>query len=288
MKNILGTPVISNDFFGREKEIRELVNFIENGQSVYLYAPRRMGKTSLIKQLIQTYNEKYLFHYVNEINNNPDNHYISDFLNLIVPRNKLSEKLDNGEIIESIMKVVPENKTLVFAIDEFDFLIEQYSTKGTEKINDLLELHRYLRHQNDKRIVFLYAGEEQLYRYPILLKNLNDISTMSLKPLTEMQSFNLIDKLAVSQGIEIMKNVSRRIFEFSNGIPFNIQLLFSHIVSDVRNKIIDTLITKDELDKVIDKTLYELKQYQFHRPPQNDKFQVDVEINSIIDLTNKK
>jgi len=40
-------------FCNRKKEIKELKNFIKNRQSVVMYSPRRYGKTSLIKKVLQ-------------------------------------------------------------------------------------------------------------------------------------------------------------------------------------------------------------------------------------------
>jgi len=53
MKNCVGPPVTGNDFFGREKEQRDFWRILEN-DSVLLLAPRRIGKTSLMRRLEET------------------------------------------------------------------------------------------------------------------------------------------------------------------------------------------------------------------------------------------
>lgn len=42
-----------DDFFGREKEIRLANRLLDNGHSLLLSAPRRIGKSSLAKKLIE-------------------------------------------------------------------------------------------------------------------------------------------------------------------------------------------------------------------------------------------
>src|SRR5689334_8364254 len=50
MKNTVGSPVIDEDFFGREKEQRLLWNKLDSS-NLLLLAPRRVGKTSLMMKL---------------------------------------------------------------------------------------------------------------------------------------------------------------------------------------------------------------------------------------------
>ena len=53
MKNpfYFGNEVHNDEFCNRINELRELKNDIDNGLNVLLYAPRRFGKTSLLKKL---------------------------------------------------------------------------------------------------------------------------------------------------------------------------------------------------------------------------------------------
>jgi AAA+ ATPase superfamily predicted ATPase len=42
-------------FFGRQREIRQVLNLLHNGQSVSIVGPTRIGKTSLLAQIAQRY-----------------------------------------------------------------------------------------------------------------------------------------------------------------------------------------------------------------------------------------
>lgn len=53
INNITGSPVEGNNFFGREKDLEYIWKHIQKGNSVILSAPRRVGKSSLAKKVIQ-------------------------------------------------------------------------------------------------------------------------------------------------------------------------------------------------------------------------------------------
>ena len=56
-----GSPVKGNDFIDRKKHLPIFKAYLENNQHVMIKAPRRFGKTSLIKQVFE--HEKS-FHYI--------------------------------------------------------------------------------------------------------------------------------------------------------------------------------------------------------------------------------
>jgi AAA+ ATPase superfamily predicted ATPase len=57
----VGRPVTGEHFYDRAKMVKNLVNFIKNGQDVMIKAPRRYGKTSLIKQAFATLKEEPIY-----------------------------------------------------------------------------------------------------------------------------------------------------------------------------------------------------------------------------------
>ena len=55
MKNpfVYGEEVSGDSFCNREEEIKEILRDIKNSQNVIIFSPRRYGKTSLIKKVLQ-------------------------------------------------------------------------------------------------------------------------------------------------------------------------------------------------------------------------------------------
>lgn len=59
MRNMVGQWVQGDDFWGREREVRELIRMLDTGQDVLLAAPRRVGKTSLMREVSRRLEDRY-------------------------------------------------------------------------------------------------------------------------------------------------------------------------------------------------------------------------------------
>ena len=51
MGSVAGAPVVGEDLFGRERELAHIWRMLERGANVLMTAPRRVGKTSLMREL---------------------------------------------------------------------------------------------------------------------------------------------------------------------------------------------------------------------------------------------
>jgi hypothetical protein len=56
---VVGSPVTGDDFFDRLDEMREFLRLLEEGAHILLTAPRRIGKTSLIKEAETRIGDRY-------------------------------------------------------------------------------------------------------------------------------------------------------------------------------------------------------------------------------------
>ena len=59
-----GGHVTGEDFVDREREISELVRDVGNGMNVLLYSQRRMGKSSLMSEVVRRHRDEFIFVYV--------------------------------------------------------------------------------------------------------------------------------------------------------------------------------------------------------------------------------
>lgn len=64
MRNITGLPVVGDDLYGRDYEIRRLWEKLEQGEHILMLAPRRVGKTSLMQELRRVPRENWNAIYV--------------------------------------------------------------------------------------------------------------------------------------------------------------------------------------------------------------------------------
>ena len=61
---IYGAPVFGDDFVDRDKEINAIVRDLRNGKSLVLFSVRRMGKSSLLLEIMRRHSKDFLFVYV--------------------------------------------------------------------------------------------------------------------------------------------------------------------------------------------------------------------------------
>ncbi|MDD5507160.1 MAG: hypothetical protein PHD25_02380 [Bacteroidales bacterium] len=62
---IAGKPATGEHFVGRQNELHQILQLMEQGQSVVLIAPRRFGKTSLLLKVIEHFKwKRYYTSYV--------------------------------------------------------------------------------------------------------------------------------------------------------------------------------------------------------------------------------
>ena len=55
VKNLVGPPVVGEDFVGRKEELAEAVRMISQGNSLLLASPRRVGKSSFSRKLVEIF-----------------------------------------------------------------------------------------------------------------------------------------------------------------------------------------------------------------------------------------
>jgi AAA+ ATPase superfamily predicted ATPase len=71
MKQSYGNWVDGDRFWNREKDIELLVERINSGQHVLLVAQRRMGKTSVMREIARRLNKDYICLLLTSRNANP-------------------------------------------------------------------------------------------------------------------------------------------------------------------------------------------------------------------------
>jgi hypothetical protein len=288
MKNIVGAPVSRENFFDRQEELNLIVDNLHKGNSIYVLGPRRMGKTSLLFNLIDKYEGEFNFTYFDLGVVENDFTGLKYLLSKIFPgiefQTNQKDDLNVKYFIDQVNKYKKNDNPVVLIFDEFPFFIEKYSLNGKEIVETLLLTHREIRQTVNSNIRFIYSGESSLIRYPLLKKYLNDLFPIILNPLSKDASYELIDRLSITTNIKIEEQIKNRIYKFTQGIPFNIQFVFQ-IIEKKHNK--SQNITDAIIDEVINEAIKD-KQSRYYQPPQNDSFMVTVKIKDTIDLTNKE
>jgi hydrogenase maturation factor len=88
----VGNPAIGNDFINREKEISLILSFLEK-DSVLLIAPRRFGKTSIMRKLEKELSDRGEICVFLEVENvNSPHLFLSEIIMALIENEKLEQK----------------------------------------------------------------------------------------------------------------------------------------------------------------------------------------------------
>lgn len=228
MKNIVGQTPRGDDFFKRDQIIKKIYRRLEAGNHLFLSAPRRAGKTSIMRYLEDYPKDGYAFIYINteDIANGEEFFKLiaNELLNssAIEKMTKVAEgsksifkqfaenvskiKIWNFEVqlnqsespkykdeLETLMKKLDtESFKIVIMLDEFPVTIENIKKEKSEKdAVNFLHVNRSIRQQANKGIQFIYTGSIGLPTIAGRLKataTLNDLNTLEIPPLSTKEA----------------------------------------------------------------------------------------------------
>lgn len=265
LKPKVGTPAVGDDeFFGREAELRLLIEKVTWGNSVYISAPRRIGKTSLMQRA-----EKVLegsghscFFYTLEGSSPADWIYklafdmyeranVKDSVVALIKNVLSSEKLSWQEALKSITNSeqwdrqgknffkalhdsCPEGKRIVILLDELAIMVQNMQDNRPEN-EHFLEWLRSIHQEYHKKISFVIAssiGLHPLLKRLKLSTHVNYLENFQLdawRPETAKECI-----LALSRGtegkIEISPETAERMTEMIGWCsPYYVQAFFSAV-----------------------------------------------------------
>ncbi len=134
--NQVGKPVYGNNLIGREKEIRLIKELILAGQSIVIVAPRRMGKTSLMMELIRQLKEEGYFTCNIDVFSSSN---ISSLAHRITESVFANNKLDKYFRL-ALTNITDAFKNIKFKseIEDYSFILE-FNSKAKNAPFDLLE-----------------------------------------------------------------------------------------------------------------------------------------------------
>ena len=134
--NQVGKPVYGNNLIGRDKELRLIKELIHAGQSIVIIAPRRMGKTSLMMELIRQLNDEDYFTCNIDVFSTSN---IASLAHRITESVFANNKLDKY-FRQAVSNITEAFKNLKFKseIEDYSFILE-FNSKAKSAPFDLLE-----------------------------------------------------------------------------------------------------------------------------------------------------
>jgi len=224
MNNIVGQPVSGTDYFERDIITRLIYRRLGAGSSLFMAAPRRVGKTSIMFHLRDNPKAGYAFLYLLTESVNDAELYFRRLFEALLNSKVVSMKVKASAkskglfetitekvkkvgafgvefelqekepekysdiFLELIRKLDKEETRIVMMIDEFPSTVENIHRKsGLAEAIHFLQLNRTIRQESAGGIQFIYTGSIGL---PAIVNRLdtpesiNDLNQVEIPPLS--------------------------------------------------------------------------------------------------------
>lgn len=276
-----GNEVCNDDFCNRITELAELQRDVRNGINVLLYAPRRFGKTSILKKIQKTLNKKsdykvifFDFFTVSNIDEFMQN-YFNTLINSLETKPQKALKMlrevlnihpninmninTNGDISYNLSITKKEQDNSLVDILNLPF---EYAKKYNKKVLvifdefqeiEQLNIEKKLRsiiQSHSRKVSYIFSGSKQ----SILIQMFSDKQRAFYKPVKHLNINEILfkdwqkfikHKFTRTQK-EINKYHIQQAFDITNGFPYYMQQLMYFVWQathkQVDGKIIDSAI----------------------------------------------
>ncbi|MGE5342430.1 MAG: ATP-binding protein [Candidatus Omnitrophota bacterium] len=262
MRINVGPSVEGENFFGRHKELERIADIWQNhATGIFIPGPRRIGKTSLVKEFMRRNHRHYKFIYFDlegrysiiELCKDLMKEIESSFPGLIKRKDKsiekwntlnkmLSEieiggilKIKTGELTQTTKDFIDRmddvfdllyNENFIIAFDEFSDFLLNLKKSNNDEVKFFLEWMRRLRHERKLRLMItgsinIISTIEELN----FLYLINDMTDIEILPLQREEIRSLSTELLKVKKITLSREALDFVEErLGDGIPFYVQL----------------------------------------------------------------
>lgn len=154
-----GGLVTGDDFADRESEMSSMLREMRSGINIVLYSPRRMGKSSLLAELMRRHNKEFLFVYVDLYGVSTKTRLVEAFMSAVVK----SAYGTVRRITEGIREVIKGSR-LRLVIDDKGVPGVEFSVgePSDPEIQDMLDIPEQIATKNGKRIVIVFDEFQEI------------------------------------------------------------------------------------------------------------------------------
>lgn len=281
ISNKIGPPVEGEDFFGREKEIRKANRLLDSNHSLLLSAPRRIGKSSLAKRLIEEKKQQgWKCVYIDLEETTTE----EGFLRLVIEAFKkngiwkqLTEGMSKGlvsvldriekvtiggvvdfnigkreeqeDLYKNLKELIKHDEDTFIVVDELTLFlgILNKSENGAEKVAFILNWLRSLRQVSKTNVRWLFCGSVGLRNFTSAMNlgfTINDLMEFGLGELSREEAEGLLSGLCKSEDMEMSEELINYTLEKLHwNIPYFIQVIFSKLAEEYEDE-----VTKESID----------------------------------------
>lgn len=290
----VGKPVMGNDLIGRDKEIHEIMNLLQSGQSVVLIAPRRFGKTSVLLEVLERMKKEVYTCYVDIFSVPTIKALAERITESMLENSKLSNifyKFKNNvvELAKQLqLKQEFEGNEFILGfaqkgIDEWQLLeesleyIENYGIKKGKNVLSAFDEFGDIKKLDGDQIIKLFRSVIQLQKKTTFLFSGSYESVMNQMFVNESAPFyrfarimhlGYINKNDFSEYIKntlhkekipFAENFINQLLDFTRGHPYYTQLFLQEYM--LMSKIEENITNMPSIEEVKEKLLLVEKSY---------------------------
>jgi hypothetical protein len=281
ISNKVGPPVEGNDFFGRSKELKLANRLLDGNHSLLLSAPRRIGKSSFAKRLIEEKKQSgWKCIYIDLEEKTTEEGFITQIIDSFTEGNiwkslstgmskgvttlfKKIEKVSIGPVdinlggpeeqedfYKELKDLIRHDEDTFIVVDELTLFLGvlNSSENGAEKVAFILNWLRSLRQVSQTKIRWLFCGSVGLRNFTSNLElgyTINDLMEFSLDELTHDEAVDLFSQLCKSENMEAPVEVVEYMLDKLHwNIPYFIQVIFSKVYESYDGE----CVTKQNID----------------------------------------
>ena len=286
ISNKIGPPVEGEDFFGREKEIRKANRLLDSNHSLLLSAPRRIGKSSLAKRLIEEKKQQgWKCVYIDLEETTTE----EGFLRLVIEAFKkngiwkqftegmskglvsvldriekvtiggvvdlnIGKREDQEDLYKNLKDLIKHDEDTFVVVDELTLFlgILKKSENGAGKVAFILNWLRSLRQVSKTNVRWLFCGSVGLRNFTSAMNlgyTINDLMEFGLGELTREEAEGLLSGLCHSEDMEISEElINYTLDKLHWNIPYFIQVIFSKLSEEYEDE-----VTKESIDIAYDR-----------------------------------
>ncbi|MDZ7261375.1 MAG: ATP-binding protein [candidate division KSB1 bacterium] len=284
---VVGVPVEGENFANRKEEKQEILDTIQSGQNLILYAPRRYGKSSLLREISSSLPSNnyiviwldlsevstvrgFLERMVKELHRSSKTGKLADFIQETLPRFLSMFRIGLGDLDISI-SVPPERDLEELTLEVFD-LPEKIGVQTNKRVvvifdefQDLLLLENNLdkklraRIQYHKQASYVFMGSRKSLINKIFFDRKSPFYYIGKKieinyiPTEEFKPF--IQERFRATGKEIKENQLNKVLEATKGHPYFTQHLCFEIWNLASERVTDANVN-EALEKCISAQSY--------------------------------
>jgi len=318
MRIMTGQVARKENFWDRKKELENIWYKIDSGSHILLVAPRRVGKTSIMYNILDNPKDDYIVLYIDTESADSENEFWKklfyrlmeeEFVNTlknkarklfnILKTIKITEvtvegikfgdgsEMDYASAFKKVIKDLDTDKKLIIMIDEFAQAIENIiKYEDVKKAQSLLKTHRELRQDSAilNKITFIYAGSIGLESVAAKIDSIgriNDLSTIKILPLEFDDAKEFVMTLSKTNDIKIEeKEIEYLLTKIEWLIPFYIQLIIEQLRQS--NGLITVQMINDAFNSILDNRNHFEHWHSRLKSMADDEYQFSKEILNTI------